>query len=154
MRILPSAIAAILIACAVPPSARAQAAHPAVELVRALYAKHGAAFRGKGTSPIEGGPPAAPYFHPSVARDLKAKRLSFDPLYDGQDAKITELSIRLDPEMKVLRGTAFVRVTFRNFGKPIRLIFRLRQGPNGWRIFDIQGPRWTLVKTLKTSPPA
>lgn len=150
-------LAVALLSPQAPAQAQLSTIRPApapVQLVRALYASHGEAFRGVGKTPLTGGALARPYFHPDMAAALQAKELTFDPLYNGQDAKITGLQIVLDPERRVLRGTAFVRVTFRNFGKPVRLVFLLRQGPKGWRIFEIEGPGWRLSEVLRQAPAA
>ena len=58
--------------------------------------------------------------------------------------------------MKVLPAAingdkAETAVTFRNFGKPMRLTYTLVQGKDGWRISDARSGKETLRGTLKTA---
>lgn len=121
----------------------------AVDLVRQLYAAHARNFAGDGPSVIDGGADSQRFFDPRVAALLRERSLGFDPLYDGQDAEISDLSIGLDPERGELRGTIFVRVEFRNFGAPVRLVYLLRRTVEGrWRIIDIEAREWRLSALL------
>ncbi len=137
------AVIAAAMSLAVPPDV-SRADENAVALVRQLYRAHARAFAGT-TPPILGRPAARAYFDARAAASADPGRLGFDPLYNGQDAEISRLRIASDPDFRPLRGTAFVRVTFRNFGQPNRLVFVLKRNARAeWRIVDIETRDWTL----------
>lgn len=141
----------LMVACALLVAPAVQAAEPAaaVEHIKAMYAAHAKAFAGKGPSVFLGGKEGEKWFSKPVADRMAKAELGFDPIYDGQDAEITELKIRLDPELKVLRGTAHVKVTFKNFGQDADLTYLLREEAGGWRITDIRyGTGSTLSQML------
>jgi hypothetical protein len=74
--------------------------------------------------------------------------LGFDPIVDGQDYEVTALEIA-EP-VPVKKGVE-IRVTFRNFGEPRDLVYRLVEEPEGWRIDDIvaeSDPQWRLRELL------
>jgi len=74
-------------------------------------------------------------------------RLDGDPLYNAQDFEIKDFSVS-GPEMA--GGEARVTVSFKNFGKPTRLIYILSRTANGWRISDIRyGDASSLKKILE-----
>lgn len=119
-------------------------------VVQALYAAHARSFAKRGPGVMQNVQAAQRYFTPDLAKALVAKDLSFDPLYNGQDAKITELTIRAHPKLPSTRGVARLLVSFRNFGKPDQLTFILfRTGAGVWRINNIAHKDWQLRKLLK-----
>ena len=61
-------------------------------------------------------------------------RLDGDPLYNAQDFEIKDFSISA-PE--ITGPKARVTVSFKNLGKPTRVVFTLSRSVNGWRISDI-----------------
>src|SRR2546423_7824734 len=72
--------------------------------------------------------------------------LDFDPLYNAQDTKITNFQVG---QPKITQDQATVIVSFRNFGKPEQITFRLRNTAAGWKISNIDyGPDSDLVKIL------
>lgn len=123
-----------------PGAARAQFATPD-SLLRALYALYGP----EGTGP---GFPDDPtgikqFLEPALARALirvKAGKsevmdfLDYDPFVQGQDWDISALVIG---PSTITDGKATVRVKFRNFNEPKRLLYRLVRGTDGWRIYDV-----------------
>ena len=149
-RVLLSTIAAVAIAsAAIVPSSRAADPAAAVAHVKALYVAHAKAFAGKAPSTFSGGKEGEKWFAKDVADRMAKAELGFDPIYDGQDAQIKDLTIHLDPELKVQRGTAHVKASFTNFGEPTELIYLLREENGAWRIIDIEyGSGSTLSQML------
>ncbi|WP_101069177.1 vWA domain-containing protein [Roseovarius salinarum] len=124
----------------------------AVDLVESLLLDHGDRFRG-GRPPVLNDPEATRrYFIDGYAIEGLQGKLGFDPLYDAQDAEITDLEVRPDPEVPLLRGAAQVRVEMRNFGEPRAMLYTLvRVPPSGdWQISDIQSldSGWSLAVIL------
>ena len=75
--------------------------------------------------------------------------LDGDPLYDAQDMDIKKFRIGKSTQEG---SKAQVPVTFENFGKPVRIIFRLIKTSMGWRISDIEyAEGQTLLGLLKSS---
>ena len=60
--------------------------------------------------------------------------LDFDPLYNAQDMEIKNFALR---ERMVGTNAAEVTASFRNFGKPYRIVFKLVPERTGWKISDI-----------------
>lgn len=122
------------------PAAAAPPVEQAVTVVHALYEAHGQRYR-NGEPPVLNEAEATRlYFADALASDGLQGRLGFDPLYNAQAAQITDLTIGLDPEHRVLRGTALVNASFRNFGQPMRLGFLLRVLPpaGDWQIINVR----------------
>lgn len=141
-----AAIVAVLLPA--PVSAQTGVDTPA-GIVRALYAAHARDVASSEPGLMEKPAIAGRYFSVPVARALAAKDIGFDPLFNGQDAKITGLKIETHPKPASTRGVARVRVTFRNFGKADRLTFVLfRTRADTWRINDIVHKDWRLRKLL------
>jgi Protein of unknown function (DUF3828) len=124
--------------------AAAQPADPA-GFVAALYRPYLAARHEAGPLGSESGIRAT--FSPALAalliRDQRgaARRgevgcVDADPFVAGQDYQLSGLQVRIEQ-----RGAqaAAVRASFRNFGRPTRLRYRLIRAGDGWRIDDIQG---------------
>jgi len=57
-----------------------------------------------------------------------------DPFLNGQDGEVKQLNIDTEP---VAAGKANVIATFRSFGKPVTVRFRMLLENGGWRIDDI-----------------
>ena len=76
-------------------------------------------------------------------------RLDGDPLYNAQDIEIKNFSISA-PEMV---GTeARVTVSFKNFGKPTRVIYILNLTANTWKISDIRYDDGLSLKKVLQRP--
>ncbi|WP_306027301.1 VWA domain-containing protein [Stappia sp. MMSF_3263] len=126
----------------------------AENLVRLFFAEHSSRFNDGGT-PLLNDVPAAKEFLVDglVQQDLQGL-LQFDPVYDAQDASISDLSIRRDPDMPLLQGAAQIRVTFNNLGAPISHVYTLVTVPDGsWQISDIYSEtnNWSLADLLQSS---
>ena len=149
-----SAFSAVLVAAALlaPAATPARAAETPVQVVQALYAAHALAFADKGPSVTDDAGRAGRYFTPAVAKAMAAKELSFDPLYDGQDAKITRFAVSAHPKRKTGADRAYVLVSFRNFGEAVSHTFVLVPVKVGtetvWRIDEIESKNWSLRKLI------
>jgi hypothetical protein len=84
-------------------------------------------------------------FVPDLAKALKdhsarntggVGKLDFDPFVLGQAWEIKDLSISAKADGDTASGV----VTFRNIGKPERVLYRLSRQPGGWRIADLEWP--------------
>ncbi len=74
-------------------------------------------------------------------------RLDGDPLYNAQDVEIKDFSIAA-PEMA--GQEARVTVSFKNIGKPTRVVYLLGRSAGGWKINDIRyDDRSSLKKILE-----
>lgn len=82
-------------------------------------------------------------------------RLDWDVFVDGNDWKLTELSISPVEESA---GRATVRATFKNFGEARELMFTLVKEDAAWLIDEVhsmtEGGRWTMSKILTGAPDA
>ena len=96
-----------------------------VALVRQLYQHHLAARRGAAADPLNPSR-ARNFFFSDGAQALSSGAVQAHPLFGTQDAEITDLEIRPDPETPMLRGMVTVRAYFRNFGQPQTAAIRLR----------------------------
>src|SRR5436305_629107 len=75
-------------------------------------------------------------------------KLDFDPIVNGQDAKISVVTTKTVVREERL---ALVRAEFKNFDRKNVLEYTLVWGDRGWMIAEIKGisPRsWTLTKIL------
>lgn len=61
-------------------------------------------------------------------------QIGADPFLNGQDGEIKKLSLDTVP---VAAGKATVVASFRSFGKPVTVQFRMIRENGGWRIDDI-----------------
>lgn len=61
-------------------------------------------------------------------------QIGADPFLNGQDGEVKKLSLDTIP---VAAGTATVIASFRSFGKPVGVQFRMIREDGGWRIDDI-----------------
>ena len=61
-------------------------------------------------------------------------QIGADPFLNGQDGEIKKLSLDTIP---VAAGKATVIASFRSFGKPVAVQFRMIRENGGWRIDDI-----------------
>lgn len=81
-------------------------------------------------------------------------RLDFDPIVNGQDWKITDLSVTLESQAG---DKAVVEAKFSNLGDAEDLRYELVRGGGRWLIDEIQSmskPRWTMSKILAGAPDA
>jgi hypothetical protein len=86
--------------------------------------------------------------------------IDFDWRYGAQDFQITELKIeaaRLKPGAMPMADRGEVRATFKNFGKPYEVLYRVCRAQSGaWRIADVSSnsgdDRWDLRQLLKLDP--
>lgn len=77
-------------------------------------------------------------FSPELIKSLKAAGRGFDPLFFAQDEEIKDLTV--SGIEKDERGNSLVLVTFKNFGKPVRLVVSLHHTDHGHRIDNIVEP--------------
>lgn len=61
-------------------------------------------------------------------------QIGADPFLNGQDGEIKKLSLDTIP---VAAGKATVVASFRSFGKPVTVQFKMIRENGGWRIDDI-----------------
>lgn len=94
----------------------------ALRLVKRLYTLHELALRGQALSPLRR-PRARDFFFLDDVGAIVDHPMGADPLYNAQDAEITDFEVTL---VSVFRGLISVEVTFRNFGHPQRVGFSLR----------------------------
>ena len=94
------------------------------------------------------------YFDPALLKlYLKDKdeakgevgRLDGDPLYNAQDMEIKDFSVSA-PEMA--GGEARVTVSFKNLGKPTRIVYMLSRTANSWKISDIRYDDGSSLKKI------
>lgn len=129
-----------------------------VQVVEALYRAQGQAFAEGWASLLVHQGQARQYFFNDIADVLDGKNLGYDPLYQGQDAKITDLVIELNADYPVLMPLPQVDVEFRNFGRRVRMGFLLHREAadgNAWQISEIhfdEGTLSQLVAAVKANP--
>jgi hypothetical protein len=122
------------------------------DVVRALYA----AYPFEGTKAIHNEPRevVARYFDEKVvalflqdqacvAREGGICNVSVDLLHNAQDADIADMRFCASN-----RGTEWIEVRFKNFGKDHVIAFHLAKTPVGWRIADVVYEGWSLVAAL------
>jgi len=118
-----------------------------LQVVEALYVAQEQAFR-EGSAPLlMHEVQAAEFFFNDKARVLNGVNMGYDPLYQGQDAEITEIAIKLNTDFPKMAGTAVVDVAFRNFGELVEMKFVLHRelgDDNAWQVFDIEFDGGTL----------
>jgi len=94
------------------------------------------------------------YFDPALLklylqdrREAKGEvgRLDGDPLYNAQDFEIKDLAISA-PELT--GKEARVTVSFKNLGKPTRVVFVLNRTANDWKIADIRYDDGSSLKKI------
>lgn len=118
-----------------------------LQVVEALYVAQEQAFE-EGSAPLlmhEG--PSKEFFFNDKVKVLNGINMGYDPLYQGQDAEITEMVIKPNTDLPKMVGTAVVDVSFRNFGKLVEMKFVLhRELADGdkWQVFDIEFDGSTL----------
>lgn len=82
----------------------------------------------------------------AVSSEGEVGALGADPLYDAQDTQITDLKIQAD---RVDGDRALVLVTFKNFGKAKSLIFNVERESGAWKISNITGDNYNLLKAFE-----
>jgi len=126
----------------------------AEDLVRLFFAEHSSRFNDGGTPLLNDVPAAKEFLVDGLVQPELQSLLQFDPVYDAQDARISDLNIGRDPDVPLLRGAAQIRVTFTNFGAPISHVYTLVTVPDGsWQISDIYSEtnNWSLADLLQSS---
>lgn len=72
--------------------------------------------------------------------------VDFDPIIDGQDWELSDLTVELvEPAQD---DSAQVRARFKNMGEDVSLTYDLVRQGGGWRIDNIEGANWTLRQLL------
>jgi len=129
-----------------------------LHVVEALYVAQEQAFR-EGSAPLlMHKVQAAEFFFNDKAKALNGINMGYDPLYQGQDAEITKMVIKLNKDFPRMAGTVLVDVAFRNFGELVEMKFVLhRELADGdkWQVFDIEfdgGTLSALVSLAHTHP--
>ncbi|HVH78972.1 MAG TPA: DUF3828 domain-containing protein [Stellaceae bacterium] len=135
-------------------TAQAQTPGDPVAFIRAIYAGY------------ERDKPADWDKHPYTPRMRKAivadkayakgevGRLDFDPFINGQDYKLTDVSVTL---VSQAQDKAVVEAKFSNLGDAQDLRYDLVRSNGRWLIDEIQSmtkPRWTMSKILVGAPDA
>lgn len=148
-----AAALAMLAALALPTLSSAQPAdiQDAVDVVSQFFTEHSERFD-IGEDPLLNDAEAARrYLVDGLAVEGLQGLLQFDPVFDGQDADIANLSIGPDPDIPLLQGAARVRVSFTNFGAQRTMTYTLIKAPDGiWQISDIYSDEggWSLANMM------
>jgi hypothetical protein len=80
----------------------------------------------------------------------EASYIDFDPLHNAQDTKITAFKVGKPEPGEGNLKLADVAVTFKNFGAPRTILYRLlQQSDRSWKISDIFYPGEPLMPSLK-----
>jgi|NGEPerStandDraft_6_1074524.scaffolds.fasta_scaffold21165_6 hypothetical protein len=121
------------------------------EPVEAVLSKIYALYGKDGTGLIGNKKFVQVYCSEKLVRRLTSAKpaLDFDPIINGQDWEIADLQVTLTGG----RGNiAFVDVTFKNFGTPVKLTYELLHQRGAWRIDDIVSENkdsvWVLTNLL------
>jgi hypothetical protein len=146
--------AAFLLLLCVGDMALAESAGDPVALVRALYR----GYEG-GKPPLLEKQPFSPRMRKLLAADKayakgEVGRLDFDPIVNGQDWKLADLSVTL---VSQAGDKAEVEAKFSNLGDADDLRYDLVQSGGHWLIDEIQSmnkPRWVMSKILAGAPDA
>lgn len=129
-----------------------------VQVVTALYQAQEKSFNEGPVPLLIDGPKARQYFFNDIADILNGIFIGYDPLYQGQDAQITDMEIALNADFPPLQNTVMVDVRFRNFGEWVEMTYVLhRELADGgvWQVFDIEfdgGTLSALVSLAHTHP--
>ena len=101
-----------------------------------------------------------PYFTRSLAELLAEDEqrdyavLDFDPIVDGQDASISDLSIMSEWTDMNREPLALVYAEFLNFGEPKKVVYHFVEEDNIWKLLNITIRDWSLMTDLESAPPA
>lgn len=82
----------------------------------------------------------------AVSSEGEVGALGADPLYDAQDTEISDFQIEND---QVDGDQALVLVEFKNFGKAKTLVFNVEREAGAWKISNITGDEYNLLKMLQ-----
>ncbi len=106
------------------------------DAVRKLYTEH---LANKGVLVDQEARPAWEFlFGTELRKTLKKKIWGFDPLVFAQDHDIKDLTVKeIDRDDQ---GRAWVLVSFKNFGKSMRLLVAMNHTDHGYRIENIVDP--------------
>jgi hypothetical protein len=146
--------AAFLLLLCVGDAALAQTPGDPVEVVRGLYR----GYERDKPATLEK-QPFSPRMRKLLAADRayakgEVGRLDFDPIVNGQDWKITDLSVTLASQAQ---NKAVVEAKFSNLGTAEDLHYDLIRSGGRWLIDEVQSmtkPRWTMSKILAGAPDA
>ena len=118
-----------------------------LQVAQALYVAQEQAFE-EGSAPLlMHEVQAKKFLFNGKAKILNGINMGYDPLYQGQDAKITEMVIMRNTDFPKMAGTAVVDVAFRNFGELVGMKFVLHRelaDDDKWQVFDIEFDGGTL----------
>lgn len=112
-------------------------------LVQQLYSDHLRAMSDGSTSPLDPAR-AGDFFTAPLAAKMAREGLQADPLFDAQDAEITDLHVARDAEQPMFRGLVTVNVDFRNFGHPRRAVVLLRSEDGAPQVIRIEHENWSF----------
>ena len=140
----------ILLSLCLSPAVHSGEADSPRKLVAQLYRAHNSK-----QDPLQKTDLLASYFGPTLLklylRDKREAageigRLDFDPLYNAQDTDIEDFSIS---SAKMEDGEkALVTVTFKNMGKPARIVYILERTRGAWKISDIRYPEGLSLRQI------
>jgi hypothetical protein len=68
--------------------------------------------------------------------------LDFDPLIDGQDYQLSNLTVTTDALVE--NSSAVVRASFTNAGHPSEVVYDMVWEDGGWRVDNIRTAAWDL----------
>jgi Mg-chelatase subunit ChlD len=145
---------ALVLGSPFPSQAQTADIEAAEDLVRLFFAEHSRRFEEGGVALLNDVPAAREFLVDGLVQQEIQGLLQFDPVYDAQDASISDLSVRRDPDAPVLQGAAQIRVTFTNFGAPVSHHYTLVTVADGsWQISDIYSDTngWSLADLLQSN---
>lgn len=73
-------------------------------------------------------------------------KIDFDPLYGADDVEASDFAVATQ---STKGDKAVVLVTFKNSGKPTRITFDLTRDGGQWKVINIRGAGWDLLKLLQ-----
>ncbi|MFO1082280.1 MAG: DUF3828 domain-containing protein [Reyranellaceae bacterium] len=83
--------------------------------------------------------------HKTAEKNNEAPQLDGDPFIDAQDFELSDLAITIDGQ----DDKASAIVTFKNSGRPTKIVLDLVRTPAGWRIDDIHWAKLSLRALYK-----
>lgn len=135
-------------------TAEAKSATPE-EVVKEIYKIHAADWNGTGDRILDTRESVGKYFETKLA-DILWKHLNADPdkedivdfdiFYNAQDAEIKSLKVA---PAKIVGKKATVVVTFKNFGKAVKITYSMVNVGGDWKISDIGYGKETLRTIFK-----
>ncbi|MET0181328.1 MAG: hypothetical protein ABW199_00425, partial [Caulobacterales bacterium] len=83
-----------------------------------------------------------------ASKEQEGPVIDFDPLIDGQDFEITDLTVSV--EEPPANGRAVVEAKFKNFGEDVQVHYDLVED-GGWRVDNIRTRSWSLRELLASA---